>query len=164
VNSSEREIIDFAKKVASGQIDNKKIEKIFRKIKRIRKCDVKKAMYTIKNIELSLYYVRFERTDYQAPSGEAILHLNKFIQSEGSVNYNILVSLFLTQIDIYHDDTGKQYYFFHKKTRRELVERLVDRFETLDEMDEKVAAKWKEEFNKLLKKDRRFRAYADYDN
>eukprot|EP00833_Pecoramyces_ruminatium_P014830 jgi/Orpsp1_1/1188862/evm.model.d7180000067752.1 len=150
-------IIDFAGKVISSKINDEEIDEILNEIKEKDYYTAREAIYMIKNIELTMYYIRFERTDYQTPSNEAQLYLAKFINSKGSLNYNIMiVSLFLTQIQILKDKNGKLYYSFHKIMRSELIEMLFGRLESLVKKDKLLAADWKNEFNNLMKTDKRF--------
>jgi len=139
-------------------VEDKEIREIFCNIRKKNYYKAQDAITMIKNIDLSMYYIPFERTDYQARSGETQLHLARFLKTKGGLNYNLTIALFLDQILIESNDTSKKYYSFQKTTRRELIEKLVDRFEALAGKDKILASEWRNEFDNLLKSDKRFHA------
>jgi len=117
LSSTEEEIIYFGNLVDEGDIENSKIDEIFKNIqsKTYYKSD---AQTIIKNLILASYNVNSKRTYYQTLSNETLLYLVNFIKIKGSTNFKILDTLFPYVIN-YRKDENKKVYFFLMNIRVE---------------------------------------------
>jgi len=105
-------------------------------------------MIIIKNLALTIFCVKFSRTDYITPCGEIILYLTNFIKVEGSLSFKVLYAIYKAIVD---ENKNR----FKYKIRIELIEEIVERYDDLTEQDKKQFEPFKNKYNEIIKKPKR---------
>ena len=108
LTSSDHTIGYFAESVKDGTVTESEFNKIFDKNK--KKNSEKKAVIVVKKLLFADSFVSYQRTDYEIPSNEALLHVLKYVNIKGSANLNVLYSLFRNMTKVKKDKNKKKYY------------------------------------------------------
>jgi len=153
LTSEEEEIKYFTYDVNDGTVDESVFNKVFEKIK-LNKYTEKEAIIVVKNLIIASFLVQSQRTDYQTPCYEALLHVLSFIDIEGSANLKILYSLFSVMTVIKKDKDNKEYYVFSNVICNEVFRDFNRRLEYLSKKDKnlKIANEIETVYNDLKKK------------
>ncbi|OUM67207.1 hypothetical protein PIROE2DRAFT_58936 [Piromyces sp. E2] len=147
-------IENFAYSVEEGTIEESEVKEIFDKIKS-KKYTEEEAKKIVKNIILASSIVPEQRTDYQFPSNEALLHVLSFIDIKGSANLKILYSLFPYIIGIEKDEDNNEYCYFNETGPKEIYSEFCDRFYCMSSKDKNldIAKRIEKIYNKLIEED-----------
>lgn len=152
-SASDLDCKQFGIDVKSGCIAESRMEEPLSEIKKIKGLqNEQEAITIIKNLSIAAYYVPTERTDFQSIYNQTLLHIAKFISTEGNPNFKILYALYKSQVK---DDESK----FKETACSEIIENMIGRFDSLVNGDVSSATHLKENFYKLLKEDSRFSIY-----
>ena len=124
INCTEKECIQFCKKVNNDEIDENKIKKTFDYFKNREYYTEEEALKLIYNVALATHVIDYYRTDYKTYCGRLQLTVAKYVDKYESANYNILYALCVSQ---FNDDFTD----FKDSTRREIINDICDRFTCL---------------------------------
>jgi len=108
LTSSDHTIGYFAESVKDGTVTESEFNKILKKIK--KKKYTEKEAIIVKNLLFASSFLTYQRTDYEVPSNEALLHVLKYVNIKGSANLNVLYSLFRNMTKVKKDKNKKKYY------------------------------------------------------
>jgi len=151
LKSKKRHIEKFATLVMDGEVKESEINKIFDEIYVNKYYTEAQAIEIIQKISIASYRVSYKRTDYQVPSGEALIYLSKFIKIEGSINLKILYALFDYLIYAEKRKNGRNCFNFRNIDNEYLYTNFLKRLHHLNKKDKqlRVAKNIERIFNKL---------------
>jgi len=136
LTSSEKDIRYFTDSVYEGTINESEFNKIFNEIK-LNKYSEEEAKIVVSNLVFASFLLPNQRTDYQVPSNEALLHVLSFIDIEGSANLKIIYSIF-SVITIFEEDIDKEYYELKREVSEELYLEINNRLSYMSNKDKKL--------------------------
>ena len=151
INCTEKECIQFCKKVNNDEIDENKIKKTFDYFNNREYYTRKEALKLIYNVSLASHVIDFYRTDYITYCGRLLLTVAKYVNKYESANYNILYALYVSQLN---DDFTD----FKDSARTEIIDDICDRFSCLVNDDVVKTESLNRNFNELINKN--FNKYA----
>jgi len=144
--ASEKDCIEFAERIKSGEIEIYTIEDTLNYIKNKKNYTEEQAIFTIKNLVLTLCYTPFERTDYLALCGETLIYLTNFIKKEGSTNFKIYYAIYKSQIE--EDEKSIKY-----EARVQLICDLDYRFKSFTDQEKELYKAYYKTFINLISLD-----------
>ncbi|OUM60176.1 hypothetical protein PIROE2DRAFT_14127 [Piromyces sp. E2] len=138
ITSSEKEIRQFVILINNGDIREPEINSKLDPIKERNDYTEEEAIDIIQNITIATSDVPYERTDFQAPAGEALLHLAKFINIEGSINLKLLYCSYKYLFDNEIDENGNIQYHFSGISNKEIYPDFLQRTYYLNKKDKQL--------------------------
>ena len=124
INCTEKECIQFCKKLNNDEMDENKIIKTFDYFKNRENYTREEAIKLIYNVVLATHVIDYCRTNYKTYCGRLLLTVAKYVNEYNSANYNILYALCVSQ---FNDDFTD----FKDSARREIINDIFDRFTCL---------------------------------
>jgi len=138
IYSSELKVKRFANLVIDGDINETEINEKFDEIKEINDYTEEEANRIIQKISIAAYIVPIERTDYQVPSGEALIYMSDFIKIKGSINLKILYALFDYIVVDKKDENNNNHYYFRNRNNKEVYPDFRERLHYLNKKDKQL--------------------------
>jgi len=151
INCTEKECIQFCKKINNDEIDEYKIIKTIDYFKNREYYTRKEALKLIYNVVLATHVINYYRTNYKTYCGRLLLTVAKYVNKYESANFNIIYALCVSQLN---DDFTD----FKDSARSEIINDVCDRFNCLVNDDVEKAESLHRKFKKLINKN--FNKYA----
>jgi len=143
INCTEKECIQFCKKLNNDEMDKNKIIKTFDYFKNRENYTREEAIKLIYNVVLATHVIDYCRTNYKTYCGRLLLTVAKFVNKYESANYNIVYALYVSQLN---DDFTD----FKDSARREIIEEVCNRFYCLVNDDVEKAESLNRNFKDLI--------------